>query len=78
MMLPEKIQPFSAAGCRMDVIPVTGQYGLQEVAIHAIVVNDKDFDHRQRSAKCLRNTAACHSGSLPCVGEVEKQNSGNA
>src|SRR6185503_20854225 len=46
IVLPEESQSVKAAGCRMHIVPMTRQHGLQEVAIHAVVVNDKDFDHR--------------------------------
>ena len=45
IVLAEEIQPLEAAGSRMDVIAMTRQDGLQKVAIHAVVIDDKNFDH---------------------------------
>jgi hypothetical protein len=59
-VLAEKIQSFNSAGCRMDIVSMSGQHGLQKVAVHAVVIDDKDFDHGQRSAEDLKNTAALH------------------
>jgi hypothetical protein len=49
----------------MDIVPVARQHGLQKVAIHAVVVNDKDLNHRQLSSTV--ETLASHWGE-PTMG----------
>jgi len=45
-MLAEEIQPFEAAGRRAHVVPMASQDGLQQIAVHPIIINDKNLDHR--------------------------------
>jgi hypothetical protein len=44
-VLAEKIQALEAAGRTMDLVSVTSQHSLQEIAVHAIVIDDKNFNH---------------------------------
>jgi hypothetical protein len=44
-MFAEEVQAFHPAGRRQDLIAVTGQDGLQEVAVHTVVIDDKNLDH---------------------------------
>jgi hypothetical protein len=75
-MLPEEVQAVNAAGRRMDIIAMPRQYGLQEVAIHAIVIDDKDFDHRQAFNEDRINSGRGTVASLPWHRHLEKQNRG--
>jgi hypothetical protein len=57
-MLSEESQAFYAIGCCMDFIPMAGKDSLQEIAVHAIIVNDQKLDHvpvRQEASdiRCL-------------------------
>ena len=43
---------------------MTGQDGLEQVAIHAIVIDDKDFDHSQSSRTGM------HGASRLIIGRI--------
>src|SRR5215203_7517273 len=45
-MFAEQSQTFLSAGGRDDLIPVSRKHVLQEIAIHLIVIDDQNFNHR--------------------------------
>jgi hypothetical protein len=39
-MFAKQIQPFEAASRGNDMIPVTRQHGLKQIAIHLVIIDD--------------------------------------
>src|SRR5689334_11531419 len=57
IVLSKQIQPLQAARRRMHVVPVARQDGLEQVTIHAVVVDDENLDHDSCPALWMPRTA---------------------
>jgi hypothetical protein len=75
MLLAEKLQAFEAADRRMNVVAMPSQDGLQEIAVHTVVIDDEDLDHSYLSMRQMACATVEHAPSLSCGLELEKEKS---